>query len=106
WFPRELSGDEPFRWVDNNAELVIPPSRDLARVLLLDVEPGPGVNMGTFLLEIVDETGGCVSSAWVTRRNIVTLPVPASITEPVRIRLHTKRGGMRISSDPRTLNFR
>src|SRR5580700_6922325 len=57
WFQREMSGEEPFRWVDNDAELIISPPRNSptngsgakqARVLVLDVEPGPGVNMSPF----------------------------------------------------------
>lgn len=106
WFPREFSGEEPFRWVDNDAELLLQPAAALERALVLDVEPGPGVNMGPFLLEARDETGASVSSVWVKRRSVVTLALLVSGDGPLRLRLHAKGGGNKIATDPRTLNFR
>ena len=135
WFHRELSGEEPFRWVNNDAELILTPSGE-ERILVLDVEPGPGVAMGTFLLELQDSAGNRISDVRVKRRTVVTFTLPtaaelartmaagadgrgrasghaamrdtvqASSPETIRVRLHTRNGGERIATDTRTLNFR
>ncbi|HLW75577.1 MAG TPA: hypothetical protein VKS01_01310, partial [Bryobacteraceae bacterium] len=44
WYTREMSGDEPFRWVDRDAQLTLVGAS--GKYLTLDVEPGPGVPMG------------------------------------------------------------
>jgi hypothetical protein len=115
WFQREMSGEEPFRWVDNDAELIISPPKispahssgaNQARVLALDIEPGPGVNMSPFLLELRDAAGKHLSEILVKRRSVVTFALPHSEGEEVRVVLHTRDGGNRIRSDLRTLNFR
>jgi hypothetical protein len=114
WFQREMSGEEPFRWVDNDAELIISPPKlsptnssgaRQARVLVLDVEPGPGVNMRPFLLELRDASGKHLSEIRVKRRSVVTFALPDAEGE-IRVVLHTRDGGNRIRSDLRTLNFR
>jgi hypothetical protein len=115
WFQREMSGEEPFRWVDNDAELIISPPKhspvtssgaQQARVLVLDIEPGPGVNMSPFLLELRDASGKHLSEIRVKRRSVVTFALPNSEREEIRVVLHTGDGGIRIPSDLRTLNFR
>jgi hypothetical protein len=106
WFPREFSGNEPFRWVDNDAELAIQPAGETERVLVLDVEPGPGVDMAAFLLELRNEAGKRISSVWVKRRSFVTFALPSSGANLLRVTLHVDRGGAKVASDPRVLNFR
>jgi hypothetical protein len=105
WFERELSGDEPFRWADNDAEFIISPASH-PRLLVLDVEPGPGVNMGPLPLELRDDTGKVMAEIRVKRRSVVTFALPVSESEPIRVCLHTQEGGYRIRTDLRTLNFR
>jgi hypothetical protein len=110
WFHRELSGDEPFRWIENEAELVISTARgevsNLSQVLVLDVEPGPGVGMSSFLLELRDDSGKQVSEIRVKRRSVITFTLPKSEAETLRVFLYTRDGGNRIHEDLRTLNFR
>jgi hypothetical protein len=105
WFPREISGEEPFRWVENDAELLIDPALGSEKVLVLDAEPGPGVHMGAFWLELRDGVGNRLGSVLVKRRTIVTFPLPRT-REPLCVSLHTVQGGNKIAFDPRTLNFR
>ncbi len=45
WFHRELSGDEAFRWVENDAELIVEPGASSERTLVCDIEPGPGASI-------------------------------------------------------------
>jgi len=47
--------------VENDAEFIISPANH-ERVLMLDVEPGPGVNMNPFLLEIRSASGKLLSA--------------------------------------------
>ena len=103
WFPRELSGDEPFRWVDNDAELRISSPAESRRALVLDVEPGPGVEMGPLPLELRTAGGERVAAVVLKGRAMVSFPLPAGISQVV---LHTQRGGIQTASDPRILNFR
>jgi hypothetical protein len=104
WFQREMSGEEPFRWVENDAELILNASAE-RRTLVLDVEPGPGVGMGPFLLELRDGSDNKISEVWVRRRTVVTFALPG-FKETACVRLHTRHGGDRIDSDMRVLNFR
>ncbi len=115
WFQREMSGDEPFRWVENDAELIISPASESSahdspanksRVLVLDVEPGPGVNMSPFLLELRDAAGKSLSKIQVKRRSVITFALPKSEGRTIPVFLHTRDGGNRIRADLRTLNFR
>lgn len=100
WFPREMSGlPEPFRWVDNDAELLISAP---GTCLSLDVEPGPGVDSGPFTLDLRDASGATLASVEIERRTTVTLPFKACS----RVFLHTDDGGANIPIDLRKLNFR
>jgi len=99
WFPREMSGAEPFRWIENDAELIL---KTPAKFLTLDVEPGPGVENQPFLLELRNAEGATVASVEIGRRSTIALPLQ---TER-RVFLHTDQGGQRIAEDLRVLNFR
>ncbi|MGD1092398.1 MAG: hypothetical protein ABSB35_10450 [Bryobacteraceae bacterium] len=105
WFPPEKQGDEIFRWVTNDAEVIVEPSDDAGRVILIEIEPGPGVGHETFLLEVRDQDGTPFSAS-VDERSLLSFPVPDSNGGAVHFRLHTSVGGSRIASDPRELNFR
>jgi hypothetical protein len=103
WFTREMSGEEPFRWVENDAELIIAQPGDA--VLALDIEPGPGVEMEPFPLEIRDAAGAVMVSTVVERRSDLTLPLQLAEANS-HVFLHTDYGGAKIAADLRTLNFR
>ncbi len=100
WFPREMSGAEPFHWIENNAELILSAP---AKFLSLDIEPGPGVDNQPFMLELRNAEGKTLASAEIGRRGTITLP----LEQPERrVFLHTDQGGQRITEDLRILNFR
>jgi hypothetical protein len=105
WYEREFEHGKPFRWVNNNAEIVIPP-REGPSLLSLDLEPGPGVKLKPFSLEVRDEDGRSLSTIRVKHRSIVRVPLASPSSSPARVRLHVDGGGTRIASDLRTLNFR
>jgi glycosyltransferase involved in cell wall biosynthesis len=106
WFWKEMDGSKPFRWFNNDAEISIQPYRDSMRVLALDIEPGPGVNMGPTTLDILDDADAKVLSVRLANRRIVNIPVPHHNGLPIRLRLHVSGTGHRRSSDPRPLNAR
>ena len=105
WFQREMDGTRPFRWFNNDAEISIQPYSESTRVLALDIEPGPGVNMGPTTLDVLDDIGSKVVSVRLTNRRVVNIPVPNHHGLPIRLRLHVSNTGHR-SSDPRPLNAR
>ncbi len=106
WFWKEMDGSKPFRWFSNDAEINIQPYRDSKRVLALDIEPGPGVNMGPTTLDVLDDADSKLLSVRLVNRRVVNIPVPNHNGLPVRLRLHVSDTGHRRSSDPRPLNAR
>jgi hypothetical protein len=100
WYDLEIEGDQPFRWVNNDAEIRIRRGDESPCVLVLDLEPGPGVGHQPLLLEI-DK-----NRLRVERRSIVKVPVGLSSNGPALVRLHVEGGGQQIVTDVRTLNFR
>jgi hypothetical protein len=103
WFPREMAGSEPFRWVDNDAGLVI--AKPGETMLLLDIEPGPGMEGEPLPLELRDAEGTVLMTTTVNRRSIASAVLHPREPDS-RVFLHTDYGGARIAADLRTLNFR
>jgi len=105
WFWKEVDGSKPFRWFNNDAEIHIHPNRDSARVLALDIEPGPGVNMGPTTLDVLDDEEAKIQSVRLANRRVVNIALPDR-EWPIRLRLHVSDTGHSRSSDPRPLNAR
>jgi hypothetical protein len=107
WFPPEryaVTG-ETFRWIDNNAEI-------LARVpagggiLILEVEPGPGLGPVPQTLQIFDGQGFLVAEWTIAGRTTTALAVPPAAPGSLRkFRLHLPDGGAPVLDDPRILNL-
>src|SRR5439155_6706010 len=57
WYPLENFAGETFRWVNNDAEIVIPTSAAPNRRLRVELEPGPGVAGQRFDLQVLDGSG-------------------------------------------------
>jgi glycosyltransferase involved in cell wall biosynthesis len=106
WFSREMDGSKPFRWFNNDAEISVQPLRESARVLAIDIEPGPGVNMGPTTLDVLDDGDAKLLSVRLARRSLVNIPVSNHNGQPIRLRLRVSDTGHRRSSDPRPLNAR
>jgi hypothetical protein len=106
WFSKEMDGSAPFRWFNNDAEISIQPLGDSARVLAIDIEPGPGVNMGPTTLDVLDDDDSKLLSVPLSRRSLVNIPFANDNGQPVRLRLRVSNTGHRRSSDPRPLNAR
>jgi hypothetical protein len=102
WHRLEYSGSERFRWVSQDAELVVR-TTDNRRNLALLVEPGPGVGYRPFQLLIALANGEVVARALVNGLTYVRVPVPGGVTA---LLLTTKEGGLPMAGEPRILNFR
>jgi len=105
WHGLEQAGAERFRWVSQDAELVVR-TTDRRRNLALLVEPGPGVGYRPFHLLITLSNGEVVGRARVKGPTYVKVPVPARRGRVTALFLTTKEGGLPVAGEPRILNFR
>ena len=108
WYGLEKSATTPFRWVNNNAEIVldIPSGKD-AVILGMEVEPGPGVALKPFELLLFRESAKAPFEKITVRgRETVQIDLPFSPGTTEVITLKIEGGGQLTSQDTRTLNFR
>ena len=106
WGPVETFRNETFRWIENNAQITVSPSRQHSVVLNLLVEPGPGVGEKGFVLKVLDSNGDLSAAQFVQGRVPVEFVLPSATVARTEFRLHVDNGGKRLSDDPRILNFR
>jgi hypothetical protein len=104
WGPYETFRGSSFRWVDNDAEIVVRRSAEEAHVGIA-CEGGPSLRRRTFALRVLDTTRRQVDHVVCDgpdRRQELLLPAGGD----TRYVLHVDGGGKRVSGDPRVLNFR
>ncbi|MCU1238656.1 MAG: hypothetical protein JWP63_6623 [Candidatus Solibacter sp.] len=101
WFPpeRDPKSGEIFRWIGNDAEVVVHGEGALA----IEVEPGPGVGPLPQILQVLDEAGAKVAGWSVAGRASLQLWMPPGTR---RFRLVAADGGRAVLNDLRLLNFR
>jgi hypothetical protein len=105
WGPYETYRGTSFRWVDNDAVIVLRGARGEARVAIA-CEGGPSLGRQAFPLRVLDASGRQVDHVLCEgagRRSELLLPVGAAATHYV---LHVDGGGRRLAGEPRILNFR
>jgi len=106
WYPLETFDGQTFRWAGNDAKFTITDPAGL-KMLLLELEPGPGVNSRAFVLRVLDDSGVQITQAEVKTRQPVAIPLEgAEKGKSVSFTLHADGGGRRIGSDERIMNFR
>ena len=107
WFPVErYSQAEVFRWVENNAEVLVRNPQNPPPPLHFDIEAGPGVGHGPFQLQIVDADGVVQDRARIDRAARITVHFPSDGQTRRMFRFRVIGGGIPVSHDPRILNFR
>jgi hypothetical protein len=97
---------EPFRWIDNDAEILclIPEG---GATMVLEVEPGPGLAALPATLMVLDRDGVGVAEWEIAERTTIHLAVPAESGGGVqRLHLRVSPGGLPLINDPRILNLR
>jgi len=105
WHRLERVGAEKFRWVSQDAELVVRTTGSRPNLALL-VEPGPGVGYRPFHLLIALANSEVVARVLVNGLTYVKVPVPSSPGRVIALYLTTKEGGLPVAGEPRILNFR
>jgi hypothetical protein len=105
WYPLEHFAGNTFRWVDNDAQLIVDAPKPQRAQLRLSVATGPGMAQRPFTLFLRDRGGRALGSARVNDLSNVTFPVELRLG-PNAFVLHGDGGGKPAVNDPRTLNFR
>ncbi len=104
WYLYETFGGQSFRWVDNNAQIVVKNPRTNLKDVALELEAGPSLGTKNFKLQIL-ENGKPVQTIAVAGHQRVVAVVPVRPGASTTFALRVNGGGKRIS-DPRILNFR
>ena len=103
WYILEESAGDVFRWVNNDAEIVVTDAG--AKVLELDAAPGPGLGAEPVALSVLDRGEELARFAIASRRRIA-FDLPDSREVPYPITLHVENGGAPLPGNQRILNFR
>jgi len=107
WYRRETFEGRPFHWANNDVQIVIhSPQGDLKKIAV-EIQGGPGLeNAQNFVLHLRDASNRDIAVVHVPGTKTVRFDVPVQVGKDETVKLHVDGGGKRISSDPRTLNFR
>ena len=106
WGPLETFKGETFRWVDNDAELILSAAKPDTVQVSVTVEGGPGIVERPFLLKLLDPAGRQLAAGPVRNRATLTYLVPVEAGSGTPVRLHVDNGGHSTPKDPRVLNYR
>jgi len=106
WGALETFQGETFRWVDNDAEVILSVAKPDTVQVSLTVEGGPGIEARPFLLKILDSSGRQLAAAPVRNRTTLTYFVRVDAGTGTTVRLHVDDGGHPTPKDSRILNFR
>jgi hypothetical protein len=105
WGPYETYRGASFRWIDNDAEIVLHGAAGEARVAIA-CEGGPSLGQRSFALRVLDASHRQVDHVLCDgagRRTEMLLPAGAGASRYV---LHVDGGGKRVPNERRILNFR
>ncbi|HEV2741177.1 MAG TPA: hypothetical protein VGU66_21640 [Candidatus Elarobacter sp.] len=103
WYGLEQQGGDVFRWVNNDAEIVVTDAG--ANVLELDAEPGPALGADALKLGVLAR-GEELARFVIESRRRITLDVSGSHEVPYPLTLRAENGGTPLPGQPRILNFR
>ena len=103
WYVLEETVGDVFRWVNNDAEIVVTDAA--AKVLELDAAPGPGLGAEPLALKVLDR-GEELARFVIASRRRIALDLPDSREVPYPITLHAENGGAPLAGNQRILNFR
>ncbi len=107
WDVLETVKDETFRWVNNDAQILVTATQPGMRRLKVAIAPGPGLEGRDFVLQARDASGRQVDAVEVRGRQTVELFLPVETGQPNDFRLHVDHGGKATpGKDTRILNFR
>jgi hypothetical protein len=107
WFGVEqCSPRQVYRWMGNDAEVMIRSRRAPASYLTFDLEPGPSAGAGPLRLKAIDDAGTVLADAEVRARTTVAVDLSPGGNAVGSFRVHIDGGDLAVSHDPRILNLR
>jgi hypothetical protein len=95
-----------FRWVCNDAEIVVTKPSSNPKTLWIELAPGPGLDHQPFHLNVLNESGVKVATVLVKGDETITLPIALPASDGAVLRLHINTEGHPLENDTRILNFR
>ncbi len=106
WYPLEHFGGETFRWVDNDAQVVVTSQSARTRRLKIVAAAGPSiVSPANFSLQLRDKDGRPIQIGKIKARGTVYLELPLAVGSNT-FALHADSTGRKAPNDPRVLDFR
>ncbi|MFV0446087.1 MAG: hypothetical protein ACK5Q5_21125 [Planctomycetaceae bacterium] len=106
WLRLVTTRGPAFRWVENNAEVLVPRGEQDFGVLEMDVERGPGYGPGPLELKLIDETGAVAGITRIKSREVVRFAMTNRRLGGTRFRLSCNSQGLKGPGELRVLNFR
>lgn len=106
WHELESDGQQLFRWLGKEGELVITNPTSANNTLEIDLESGPSQKCKPFELTLTDEKGKRLAGATVSFRRSILLPMPHSANGSAVFRLVTPPAIEPVPNDTRVLNLR
>jgi hypothetical protein len=106
WHAVEMAPGQLFRWVENDAELVVSAAAGQRVRLAVEVEAGPSFGGRPAPLQVLADDGRVLASTEVLGRQTLEIELPPAPERWRLLRLHTEGGGLAVPGDPRILNFR
>jgi glycosyltransferase involved in cell wall biosynthesis len=106
WHELERDGEQLFRWLDTDGEIILTNPATTNRTLVIDVESGPSRKCEAFELALTGGEGQPLAKATVSYRHTITLELPEVKVGSAVFRLVVPTGGDRIPGDARILNLR
>lgn len=107
WHSLESDADGlRWRWIDDDAQLVVTRPTGRRRRLRIDLSPGPCLTTPQPRLQAKDANGAVVAEVQVGGAGPVELELPLAPGPGAVYALGTPDGGRTIRADPRILNFR
>ncbi len=106
WYPLEQYRGETFRWVANDAQLIVRSESARERRLKLVAAAGPSIKSpANFTIALLDANGRELQAGKIKARGTLYLDLPLQAGTNT-FALHTDSTGKRAPNDPRILDFR
>jgi hypothetical protein len=106
WYLHETAAGNSFRWVANNAQIVVNRPIGSVKKIAIVAEAGPGLGQPKMTVHVLDRAGKEVASGVFDGKQRVRFDLPVSPGQDTSFTLRVDGGGKKAPRDPRTLNFR
>ncbi len=106
WFNLEFNEDSIFRWINNDAEIIITAPSGNYHTLYLTVECGPGYMAPTLDLQILDSTRQPFAAFSIVRSATIAVPLTLVPNQDCVVVLHACQIAQPLATDPRILTMR